>query len=88
MHKHNDQSSSHSVILDADLIAAFKDSNKLKDQNGKLKVLVWVGGADESMGFKEMVENHANRKRFIQSLEETLQKYSLDGVDLDVRILG
>lgn len=69
-----------SLVIDVDLINAFKESNLLKQKNVNLKVLLWVGGADESMGFKEMVANHANRKRFIQSLKATLEKFSLDGV--------
>lgn len=68
------------LVIDDDLIKAFQDSSSLKGKNEKLKVLLWVGGADESTGFSEMVENHANRKRFIQSLKATLEKYSLDGV--------
>lgn len=69
-----------SLVIDDDLVKAFKDSNLLKTQNDKLKVLLWVGGADESTGFSEMVANHANRKRFIQSIKATLEKYALDGV--------
>lgn len=52
----------------------------LKSKNEKLKLLLWVGGADESTGFSEMVMNHANRKKFIYSLKTTLEKFSLDGV--------
>lgn len=69
-----------SLVLDSDLIAAFKESNLLKAKNGQLKVMLWVGGAEESTGFSEMVENHENRKKFIQSLKATLEKYGLDGV--------
>jgi hypothetical protein len=69
-----------SLVIDADLIAAFRESNLLKGKNEQLKVMLWVGGADESMGFSGMVENHNNRKRFIQSLKATLEKYALDGV--------
>jgi GH18 family chitinase len=69
-----------SLQIDQDLIEAFKESNLLKARNEKLKVLLWVGGADESMGFSEMVESHENRKKFIQSLKATLEKFALDGV--------
>lgn len=68
------------MVIDPDLINAFKESNLLKGKNEKLKVMLWVGGADESMGFKEMVESHANRKRFIQSLKAAFEEYSVDGV--------
>lgn len=72
-----------SLVIDKDLINAFYSSNELKTKNDKLKVLLWVGGADESNGFPDMVKNHENRKKFIQSLKETLEKFALDGIDLD-----
>lgn len=76
-----------SLVIDDDLINAFKESNLLKGRNEKLKVMLWVGGADESTGFSEMVANHANRKRFIQSIKATLEKYALDGVgELCIRL--
>lgn len=69
-----------SLVLDDDLRNAFKASNLLKARNENLKVMLWVGGADETTGFSEMVADHANRKRFIQSLKATLEEYTLDGV--------
>lgn len=69
-----------SLVIDADIIAAFKESNLLKAKNGNLKIMMWVGGGGQSMGFSEMVENHENRKKFIQSVKETLEKYTLDGI--------
>ncbi|KAL7031189.1 hypothetical protein ACKWTF_006928 [Chironomus riparius] len=72
-----------SLKLDKDLISAIHGSNELKSKNDKLKILLWVGAADESEGFPEVVANHSNRKRFIQSVKETLEKYGLDGIDLD-----
>ena len=72
-----------SLKLDKDLISAIQGSNELKTKNDKLKILLWIGGADdESKGFPEVVANHTNRKRFIQSVKETLEKYGLDGIDL------
>ena len=71
-----------SLKLDKDLISAIHGSNELKSKNDKLKILLWVGAADESEGFPEVVANHTNRKRFIQSVKETLEKYGLDGIDL------
>lgn len=68
------------LLIDDDLIRAFMEGNSLKARNDKLKVLLWVGGADESTGFSEMVENHANRKKFISSLKATLEKFNLDGI--------
>lgn len=72
-----------SLVIDEDLINAFNESNILKAQNDKLKILLWVGGGDESYGFPEMIKSHDNRKKFIKSLKETLEKYGLDGIDLD-----
>lgn len=71
------------LVIDEDLISAFHDSSVLKAHNEKLKILLWVGGGDESYGFPEMISTHETRKKFIQSLKYTLEKYSLDGVDLD-----
>lgn len=62
--------------------AMFEQIKMLKRKNQKLKILLWVGGAD-STGFSEMVKDHANRKEFIRSLKEALTKYRLDGIDLD-----
>lgn len=61
----------------------FKQTERLKAKNDKLKILLWVGGAGEVSGFSEMVLNHSNRKKFIQSLKATLEEYRLDGIDLD-----
>lgn len=72
-----------SLIIDDDLINAFHQSSILKAHNEKLKILLWVGGGDESFGFPEMISTHENRKKFIRSLKDALEKYSLDGVDLD-----
>jgi GH18 family chitinase len=66
--------------IDDDLSRAFMEGGLLKSKNEKLKILLWVGGADESTGFPEMVSSHANRKKFIYSLKTTLEKYDLDGV--------
>jgi len=69
-----------SLVIDADLVKAFEDGNRLRAQNKNLKIMLWVGGADESDGFTEMILNHANRKRFIQSLKDALEKHVMDGV--------
>ncbi|XP_066599872.1 chitinase-3-like protein 2 [Prorops nasuta] len=56
----------------------------LKHSRPKLKVMVSVGGMNElHHGFPEMVRNHANRKKFIQSVLNATKIYSLDGLDLD-----
>lgn len=71
------------LIIDEDLIDAFRESNLLKARNDKLKILLWVGGGDESYGFPEMISTHETRRMFIQSVKSILEKYSLDGIDLD-----
>lgn len=78
--------SNYSLKLDDDLIYAIKGGNSLKSRNDKLKILLWVGAADEADGYPEVVANHTTRKRFIQSIKETLVKYNLDGVDLGMHI--
>lgn len=74
----------NTMAFDATLEELFRRMNELKRQNADLKVLIWVGGGgDDSSGFSEMVKNHANRKEFIRSLKSALEKYRLDGIDID-----
>lgn len=70
------------MVFDSTLEELFRRMNELKRRNPELKVLIWVGGAG-SYGFSEMVKNHANRKEFIRSLKSALEKYRLDGIDID-----
>lgn len=74
--------SNNSMVFDHTLEELFRRTNELKRKNPELKVLIWVGGAG-SFGFSEMVKNHANRKEFIRSLKSALEKYRLDGIDID-----
>lgn len=55
----------------------------LRERNKELKVLFWVGGGAFDYGFTDMVKDHKSRKQFIKSLKFNLEKYSVDGVDLD-----
>lgn len=71
------------LYIDEDVKVVFNRTKQLKKANKDLKVLLWVGG-----GFSEMVVNHASRKLFIQSLKATLERYQLDGVDLDWEFPG
>lgn len=72
------------LMLDGSLQPIFDQITELKKRNRLLKVLLWVGGGDtDSIGFSEMIKNHANRKQFIQSLKSALETYRLDGIDLD-----
>nr|XP_029710685.1 chitinase-like protein 3 [Aedes albopictus] len=75
------------LYIDEDLKVVFNRTKQLKKANKELKVLLWVGGGGIG-GFSEMVVNHASRKLFIQSLKATLERYQLDGVDLDWEFPG
>lgn len=55
----------------------------LRKKNPDLKILFWVGGGAFDYGFSDMVKNHKTRKQFIQSIKYNLEKYLIDGVDLD-----
>lgn len=70
------------IVVDQALHAALEQITDLKKLNPELMILVWVGGADVP-GFPEMIQNHANRKEFIQSLKTILETYHIDGIDLD-----
>lgn len=60
------------------------DMPRLKTKYLNLKFLLCIGGGGSSSdGFSDMVKNHQNRKKFIQSLKEVLRTYQLDGCDLD-----
>lgn len=73
----------NSVFVDKTLHEQFKEMSNLKRLNTDLKVLLWIGGPSDSASFLEMIKNHANRKTFIQSIKSVLEKYRLDGVDID-----
>lgn len=70
------------IYVSSELSEVLAETKLLRQKNSKLKILLWIGGAD-SNGFVEMVRNHENRKQFCLSLKRTLKLYSLDGVDLD-----
>uniref|UniRef100_A0A182T4N0 GH18 domain-containing protein n=1 Tax=Anopheles maculatus TaxID=74869 RepID=A0A182T4N0_9DIPT len=72
----------HTLYIDNNVREALVSTKQLRRVNPSLRILLWVGGASVG-GFAEMVENHATRKLFIQSLKAALELYHLDGVDLD-----
>ncbi|XP_035898752.1 chitinase-3-like protein 1 [Anopheles stephensi] len=72
----------HTLYIDADVREALASTKQLRRVNPSLRILLWVGGASVG-GFAEMVETHATRKLFIQSVKAMLELYHLDGVDLD-----
>jgi len=55
----------------------------LKTENPSLTVLVSVGGWLWSGNFSDMVLTPASRKLFIQSVAEFIDRYRLDGLDID-----
>ena len=56
----------------------------LKSKNPKLKVMLMIGGwGMKADGFSMMARDAAKRTEFCQSVKGLLDKYSLDGVDID-----
>lgn len=58
---------------------------KLKEQNEKLKVLLSLGGWEDSGGdkYSQMVSKPQNRRNFVKQAVSFLNKYKFDGLDLD-----
>jgi chitinase len=57
--------------------------NNLKRQNPSLEVLVSVGGWAWSGNFTDMALTKQSRKIFIESAVQFIEKYDLDGLDID-----
>ncbi len=57
--------------------------NSLKAKNSKLNVLVSVGGWSWSKGFSDAALTEKSRLRFAKSCADFVQKYKIDGIDLD-----
>ena len=55
----------------------------LKQQNPALQILVSVGGWTWSGGFSDMALTAASRRKFVESAVRFLDKYKLDGIDID-----
>ena len=57
----------------------------LREKNPKLKVMLALGGWNDSAGekYSKMVSTAANRARFIRHALEFVEKYGFDGLDLD-----
>jgi chitinase len=55
----------------------------LKQQNPSLQVLVSVGGWTWSGNFSDTVLTRESRRRFIDSVVEFVDRYKLDGLDID-----
>ncbi len=77
-------------IKDGRMVEGFKDDaanlevlTGLKARNPRLKVLVSVGGWTWSGNFSDMALTRASRKRFIDSAVGFVNRYQLDGLDID-----
>ncbi|MFN2976872.1 glycoside hydrolase family 18 protein [Terriglobus aquaticus] len=56
----------------------------LRKQNPQLQVLISVGGGGAgSAGFSELALSAEGRRRFVDSAVEMVERYGLDGVDVD-----
>ena len=57
-------------------------TDTIREYNPNIKILLSIGGWSAG-GFSEMASTEAGRKRFSESCVEVINKYNLDGVDLD-----
>lgn len=55
----------------------------LRKQNPRLQVMLSVGGWAGGAGFSDAALTATNRTRFAQSAAEFIEKYDLDGLDID-----
>lgn len=77
----------NTLVIDNTLSELFKQMSSLRRYNNDLKVMMWIGGPSDSLGFINMIENHASRKEFIKSVKAALMTYRLDGIDLGKDVL-
>lgn len=77
-------------IIDGKIVEGYKyDSlnfvklNRLKKINKNLKILISVGGWAWSGNFSDMALSKQSRQKFIQTCVDFINKYNLDGIDLD-----
>lgn len=61
----------------------FRKLNELKQQNPDLKILISIGGWTWSRNFSDAVLTAEGQKVFAKSAVEIMNKYNLDGVDID-----
>jgi chitinase len=77
-------------IKDGEIVPGFSHDeenfailNKLKSVNPSLKILVSVGGWTWSGGFSDASLTPRSRARFISSAVRFIERYKLDGLDID-----
>lgn len=61
----------------------FRKLNDLKQDNPDLKILISLGGWSWSENFSDAVLTETSRKKFTDSNINIVEKYNLDGVDID-----
>ncbi len=61
----------------------FRHLNLLKKQNPALKILISIGGWTWSKNFSDAVLSDTSRQRFAASAVAIMNKYELDGIDID-----
>jgi GH18 family chitinase len=82
-------------IKDGVIVEGFKNDarnfqalNSLKARNPKLKVLVSVGGWTWSGQFSDVALTKDSRRKFVDSAVAFLERYKLDGLDVDWEFPG
>jgi len=61
----------------------FRRLNLLKEDNPDLKILISIGGWSWSENFSDAVLKESSREKFARTSVEIVEKYDLDGVDID-----
>ncbi|WP_054178549.1 glycoside hydrolase family 18 protein [Trabulsiella odontotermitis] len=72
----------HQLWLSPKVQADLQKVPELRKQNPDLKVLLSVGGWG-ARGFSGAADNKESRATFIRSVQEVMDRYGLDGIDLD-----
>ena len=60
-----------------------RELTALRKQNPELKIVLSVGGWDESTWFSDVASSSAQRETFARSCLDLIRAHDLDGVDLD-----
>lgn len=77
-----DASKLHQIWLSEKVQSDLQKIPELRKQNSNLKVLLSVGGWG-ARGFSGTAATKESRAVFIQSVQDVIAKYGLDGIDLD-----
>jgi GH18 family chitinase len=68
-------------ISDSNFKRARRAADAVPDR--AVNVLLCIGGAGRSAGFAKAIESKQSRARLVKGLASLIEKYELDGVDLD-----